>query len=259
MIRMPHLSWRQRAVALVVAIVIAVVGGATMPKADASILLPQHHLTGTGIAVCVRGEHPVSSATWTFFTHDVPQGVTITSVEFSRAVHASDFAGSTIHAYTEEPLGITAVLSARATFSNGVTTPWYEASVWMDPGLCGPPVTTAPATTVPVTTEPPTTPAPTEPPTTVGSTTSSSICVTPVTLEDGSQVCNDDYGAPPQQPPTNPPAPKLVTKTPQQLPPTGAGLVVICVIVGLALCLVGVLARRADRARRRQRRTLQHQ
>lgn len=112
---------------------------------------------------------------------------------------------------------------------------------------CVPPTTQPPttfATTIPATTEPPTTApeTPTVPPTTVPATTPTTTCAHPVTLEDGSVVCNDTYHAPPATPPTNPPAEGHGT-TIGQLPTTGGisataiGLGVFLILCGLIICL----------------------
>lgn len=135
-------------------------------------------------------------------------------------------------------------------WNDGVT--WGPTKLTLNPDkvACTPTSTvpstqppTTVATTIPATTEPPTTVPDTEPPTTVPATTPTTICAQPVTLEDGSQVCNETYHAPPNTPPTNPPVAGHSTDIPNQLPATGSGVAkavglgVFLLLCGLIICL----------------------
>lgn len=240
MIRLPHLSWPQRIAIGLAGFVIALAGGLTFPGTAGA----WHGIVHVSDRVCQPNSGGNGSVSIVWLTIDNPEAY---RAQFGTSDDVQGYidAGATSNKIAERTNGQTI----------SITLWWYDAAGnvldrWST-SITIPKISDegcTPATTIPT----PPTSTPGEPPvspTTIAPTPTLPVATTIVTTTTSEPTPTPviTTAAPPKQHTVTP-------STPAKLPPTGAGeIVAICVIVGLVLCLVGWLAARVDRERRRQR------
>jgi hypothetical protein len=239
-IRMPHLSWPQRIAIGLAGVVIALVGGlagpasATDANTAVSSTCPDGHWTV---------KHSVTSI-WNGTIHveliDPHSSTGPMELGPYKTITITERPDTGSQSWTWTWKSSDGHLHGDAV-SGSISRPVNCDSV---PSTSTPPTTTCEQANPPRDCGASTTPAP--PATTVAAPTTTTPSVVTTAPEPTMPVVTT-AAAPPKQRTVTP-------STPGKLPPTGAGEVVaICVIGGLVLCLVGWLAARVDRERRRQR------